>query len=514
MAEKDINQKLSKKITILASNKEQKSAEDQVRLNKVNKMLEEGINPWPSFKPVNATAEKVIYDFEHEISEDKDYSVAGRLMTVRNHGKTIFANLRDRSGDLQIYVKKDIVGDEIFEFLTKRIDAGDIIWAKGTVFQTRKGQITLRVKELSLLSKCLHALPEKFHGLVDVEQRYRQRYLDLISNPESKEKFIKRSKIVQSIRDFLLEKDFLEVETPMLHPIPGGASARPFITHHNTYDADLYLRIAPELYLKRLVVGGFERVFEVNRNFRNEGVSTKHNPEFTMLEFYMAHGNYKDGMTLTEKMINSAVNKLSSSSMVSNYVDYGDYKLDFSAPFRKITMKDSLVEVGGLKAFDIMEENIDKIIKQYGIELNSVAGYGAKLSALFEKLVEDKIVQPTFIIGYPIEISPLAKRDEENKNIAARFELFVAGMELANGFTELNDPFDQADRFKAQVAARDAGDDEAQHYDADYIKALEYGLAPTVGVGIGIDRLAMLLTNTTSIKDIILFPALKKIEEK
>lgn len=505
MAEKDINQNLGSEQGVTLT-------EDQVRLNKVNKMLEEGINPWPSFKPVSATAEKVIYDFEHEISEEKEYSVAGRLMTTRDHGKTIFANLRDRSGDLQIYIKKDLVGDDAFEFLTKSIDAGDIIWAKGTVFQTKKGQITLKVKELSLLSKCLHALPEKFHGLVDVEQRYRQRYLDLISNAESKEKFIKRSKIVQSVRDFLLEKDFLEVETPMLHPIPGGASARPFVTHHNTYDTDLYLRIAPELYLKRLVVGGLDRVFEVNRNFRNEGVSTKHNPEFTMLEFYMAHGNYKDGMALTEQMINSAVAKLSDSS--SDYVDFGEHKLDFSAPFRKLTMKDSLVEIGGLKDADVTEENIDKVIKEHGIELNSVAGYGAKLSALFEELVEDKILQPTFIIGYPIEISPLAKRDEDNKDFAARFELFVAGMELANGFTELNDPFDQADRFKAQVAARDAGDDEAQHYDGDYIKALEYGLAPAVGVGVGIDRLAMLLTNTTSIKDIILFPALKKIEEK
>jgi lysyl-tRNA synthetase, class II len=483
--------------------------EDQIRLEKVQKMIEQGVNPWPTYKKTNATCAKIIYDFEHEISQEKEYSVAGRLMTIRDHGKTVFANLRDRSGDLQIYIKKDLVGDESFKFFMDQIDAGDIVWVNGVIFKTKMGQITLKATNIALMSKCLHALPEKFHGLVDVEQRYRQRYLDLISNPESKEKFIKRSKIVQSIRNFLLEKDFLEVETPMLHPIPGGAAARPFITHHNAYDMDLYLRIAPELYLKRLVVGGIERVFEINRNFRNEGVSTKHNPEFTMLEFYMAYGNYKDGIELTEKMISNAVNEQFNSS----YVKFGDHELDFNAPFRKLTMRDSLIEIGGLTEKDISQENIDSTVKKYGIELSSVAGYGAKINALFEECVEDKIVQPTFIIGYPIEVSPLAKRDEEDKNVAARFELFVAGMELANGFTELNDPFDQADRFKSQVEARGAGDDEAHHYDAEYVRALEYALPPAVGVGIGIDRLTMLLTNTTSIKDVILFPTMKKIEE-
>lgn len=491
-------------------NETKRETEDQIRLEKVGKMIEQGISPWPSYKKTNATSAKVIYDFEHEISQENEYMVAGRLMTIRDHGKTVFANLRDRSGDLQIYIKKDLVGDQDFDFFMHQIDAGDIIWVKGTVFKTKMGQITLKASQVSLMSKCLHPLPEKFHGLVDIEQRYRQRYLDLISNLESKEKFIKRSKIVQSIRKFLLDKDFLEVETPMLHPIPGGAAARPFVTHHNTYDMDLYLRIAPELYLKRLVVGGMERVFEVNRNFRNEGVSTKHNPEFTMLEFYMAYGNYKDGMELTEKMISSAVEE----QFGSSYIKFGEHELDFTAPFRKLTMKESLVKIGGLSEKEISEENIDSLIKKQEIELSSVAGYGAKISALFEALVEDKIVQPTFIIGYPIEISPLAKRDEEDKNVAARFELFVSGMELANGFTELNDPFDQADRFKSQAEARGAGDDEAHHYDADYVRALEYGLPPTVGVGIGIDRLVMLLTNTTSIKDVILFPTLKKIEEK
>ncbi len=482
--------------------------EDVVRLNKVKDMQARGVNPWPSFKKTNSTCSKVVYDFSHEISDNKEYTIAGRLITIRDHGKSIFANLRDRTGDLQIYIKKNDVGEELFNLFLQDIDAGDIVWVKGIVFKTKVGEITLKVRDLSLLSKCLHALPEKFHGLVDVEQRYRQRYLDLISNQESKEKFIKRSKIIQFVRDFLLEKEFLEVETPMLHPIPGGAVARPFVTHHNAYDIDLYLRIAPELYLKRLVVGGMERVFEINRNFRNEGVSTKHNPEFTMLEFYMAYGDYNDGIALTEGIISSVADKVAGSS----YVKFGDKEIDFTAPFRKLTMHDSLVEIGGLKESEISEENIDKLLKKYSLEVVSTAGYGAKISALFEELVEDKIVQPTFIIGYPIEISPLAKRDPEKPEYAARFELFVAGMELANGFTELNDPFDQADRFRAQVEARGAGDDEAHHFDADYVKALEYGLAPAVGVGVGIDRLTMLITDTTSIKDVILFPTLKKVE--
>ncbi|KKP24864.1 MAG: Lysine-tRNA ligase [candidate division TM6 bacterium GW2011_GWF2_28_16] len=482
--------------------------EDLVRLNKVKELESKGISPWPAYKKVEHTCAKVIYDFEHEISQENDYIIAGRLITIRDHGKSVFANLRDRSGDLQIYIKKDDIGEEQFNFFMQNIDAGDIVWAKGKAFKTKLGEITLKVSQVSLLSKCLHALPEKFHGLVDVEQRYRQRYLDLMSNPETKAKFIKRSKIIQTIRNFLLEKEFLEVETPMLHPIPGGANARPFITHHNAYNMDLYLRIAPELYLKRLVVGGIERVFEINRNFRNEGVSTRHNPEFTMLEFYMAHGDYKDGIALTEEMFSSAANKV----VGSNYIKFGDKEIDFTAPFRKLTMRDSLVEIAGLKENEISEENIDKTLKSYNLEVVKTAGYGAKVSALFEELVEEKIVQPTFIIGYPIEISPLAKRDPEKPNFAARFELFVAGMELANGFTELNDPFDQADRFRSQVEARGAGDEEAHHYDGDYIKALEYGLSPAVGVGVGLDRLTMLLTDTTSIKDVILFPTLKNIE--
>ena len=483
--------------------------EEQVRQAKVKKMMEEGINPWSYYKPVSATCAQVIHDFQKDISDSKQYTLAGRLMAKREHGKTVFGNIQDCSGSIQLYIKKDDVGEKDFDFFQKMIDVGDIVWVKGTVFKTKMGEITLKVEQISLLSKCLHPLPEKYHGLVDVEQRYRQRYLDLISNPESKEKFVKRSKVVQAIRQFLLDKDFLEVETPMLHPIVGGANAKPFITHHNAYDMDLFLRIAPELYLKRLVVGGLERVFEINRNFRNEGVSTKHNPEFTMLEFYMAYGDYKDGMELTEKLIQGVVQKTFNSS----FVDYQGATLDFNTPFKRLTVEESLQQIGGFSSDQISEKNIDKTLKENKVEVGKLAGYGAKLFALFEQAVESKIVQPTFIIGYPVEVSPLAKRDEKNPEITARFELFVAGMELANGFTELNDPFDQAERFRKQVEAKKAGDEEAQDYDHDYIKALEYGLPPTVGVGMGIDRLAMLLTDTSSIKDVILFPTMKKLEE-
>ena len=483
--------------------------EDQVRLQKVKQMIKDGQNPWPYYKPVSNTCENAREDFEAEKSGENEYTLAGRLMSVREHGKTVFANIQDRSGNIQLYIRKNDVGDESFQYFSDMIDLGDIIWVKGTVFKTRMGEVTLKVKEISLLSKCLHALPDKYHGLVDLEQRYRQRYLDLISNAESKDKFVKRSQIVQSVRQFLLDKDFLEVETPMFHPILGGANAKPFVTHHNAYDMDLFLRIAPELYLKRLVVGGFDRVFEINRNFRNEGVSTKHNPEFTMIEFYMAHGDYLDGMALTEEIINSAVQKV----LGTNKVKYQDMDLDFTAPFRRLTVEESLIQVGGFKAEEITKENIDKTLKKLNVHVEDYQGYGSKLFALFEEKVESNLIQPTFIVGYPVEVSPLAKRDEKNPEITARFELFVAGMELANGFTELNDPFDQAERFKKQVEAKDAGDEEAQDYDHDYVKALEYALPPTVGVGMGIDRLAMFLTDTATIKDIILFPTMKKIED-
>jgi lysyl-tRNA synthetase, class II len=483
--------------------------EHEVRLRKIKDMQVAGMEPWPSYKPVTATCLKAVEAFNASPEVESSFSLAGRLMSCREHGKTVFGDIQDRSGRIQLYINKQNIGEESFELFKKFIDVGDIIWVKGVVFKTKLGEITLKVEEITLLSKSLHPLPEKYHGLVDVEQRYRQRYLDLISNSESQIRFKKRSKMVQSVRNCLLAHDFLEVETPMLHAIPGGAAARPFVTHHNAYDMDLFLRIAPELFLKRLVVGGFERVFEINRNFRNEGVSTRHNPEFTMLEFYMAHGDYRDGIALTEELIQCAVKE----NFDSLEVEFGDKKISFQAPFKRLTVAESIVEIGGLTKEQISKESIDKTMAEKGLAMGRVASYGEKLYFLFEALVEQKIVQPTFITGYPVEVSPLAKRDPQDPSIAARFELFVACMELANGYTELNDPIDQAGRFKQQVESRAAGDEEAHHYDADYVHALEYGLPPTVGVGIGVDRLVMLLTNTTSIKDVILFPTMKKIKE-
>lgn len=484
--------------------------EHEMRVAKIQKMPADGLTPWPEYKPVSHTSAQAIHDFSQNPESGHEYTIAGRLMIKRDHGKTFFGILQDRDGRVQVYIKKDEVGEVAFEQFKKYFDIGDIVWVRGPLFVTKMGETTVKVLELTLLSKCLHPLPEKFHGLTDVEQRYRQRYLDLISNPESKEKFKKRSMIIKTIRQFLQDRDFLEVETPMLHPIPGGAAARPFTTHHNAYNMELFLRIAPELYLKQLVIGGFERVFEINRNFRNEGVSTKHNPEFTMLEFYMAHGNYLDGIALTEQLLCEAVSK----NFDSLKVQFNGKTIDFTPPLKKLTVQESLIEFARLTEAQISPNNIDILLREHNIQVHANAGHGVKLFALFEELVEAKIEQPTFIIGYPIEVSPLSKRDAKDPDIAARFELFVCGMELSNGFTELNDPFDQAERFKGQAQAREGGDDEAHHYDADYIKALEYGLAPTVGVGIGIDRLVMMLTDTNSIKDMILFPTMKAATPK
>lgn len=480
------------------------SNEHLIRIKKVEDMRAKGIEPWPQKREINATTLKVAQEYSEE--NKQVYSIAGRVMSLRFHGKTAFADLMDKDGRLQIYIKSDIVGVEKFEFLKHFIDLGDILWVSGTVFKTKTGEITLNSEKVELLSKCLHPLPEKYHGLHDVEVRYRQRYLDLISNPEVKERFIKRSRIISEIRHFLEDRDYIEVETPMLHPIPGGAAAKPFITHHNALDDDFYLRIAPELYLKRLVVGGYERVFEINRNFRNEGVSTRHNPEFTMLEFYTAHKDYNYAMDIVEELIKTAAQKVDGSLKLP----YGEKIIDFNT-FDRLSLKDAIIKYGGVTDAQLSKESIDGLIKSLNVTLNNKnASYGEKLFALFEELAEPKMVQPTFVIQMPIEVSPLAKRDVENPEFAARFELFIAGMEISNAFTELNDPFDQAERFKDQVKAREAGDAEAHYYDQDFITALEYGLPPTVGVGIGIDRLVMLLTNTTSIKDVILFPTLKK----
>ncbi len=482
------------------------SGESKIRAEKVQTLRKQGVEPWPENKEVTDSCAQVLKHFGHH-DQKPNYTIAGRLVAMRSHGKTAFANLQDASGKLQLYFKEDIVGSEQFESLKQTIDIGDLVWVTGKSFRTKMGEITLEVTQFVLLSKCLHPLPEKFHGLTDVEVRYRQRYLDLISNTESREKFLKRSAIIKSIRTFLDEHNFLEVETPMLHPIAGGAAARPFITHHNALGDDFYLRIAPELYLKRLVVGGFERVYEINRNFRNEGISTRHNPEFTMLEFYWAYHDYHFIMSFVEQLMRFAVEK----SCETLQVPFGETVIDFAKPFKRISVKNAVLEHLNIKQDDCSVANIDAQLKKHEIKLQqTTASIDVKLYALFEKLVEPTLVQPTFITEYPIEISPLSKRDPKNGAVAARYELFIGGMEISNGFNELNDPYDQAERFKHQLEAHKAGDPEAHQYDADYVHALEYGLPPTVGVGIGIDRMVMLLTNTTSIKDVILFPTLKK----
>ena len=483
------------------------SSEHQVRLEKLKALEAAGINPWPASKPVTATAAQV--QEEYQEGNTKEYSVAGRVRIIRHHGKASFVIIQDRTGQLQLYIKQDDIGPDHYEQFKKFIDSGDVFWAKGTAFTTKTGQITLKVDAFQLLSKSLFPLPEKFHGLHDIETIYRQRYLDLITNEQSRQRFQKRSTIIRMMRTYLDTHEFVEVETPMLHPIPGGAAARPFVTHHNALDQDLYLRIAPELYLKRLVVGGFERVYEINRNFRNEGISTRHNPEFTMLEMYMAHHDYEFIMSFVETMFGQIAQEVAGSLQAP----FGDHMINFAPPFKRTTIKDAVLEYGKYKDADLAEEKIDARLQEHKITVaDKNASWGQKIYALFEALAEKQLIQPTFVTEFPIEVSPLAKRSEKDPRFAARFELFIGGMEISNGFNELNDPFDQASRFKSQVDARAGGDAEAHHYDADYIHALEYGLPPTVGVGIGIDRLAMLLTNTTSIKDVILFPTLRKRE--
>ena len=415
-----------------------------------------------------------------------DISVAGRVVLKRVMGNASFATIRDSSGDIQIYVSKNTVDQDIYEDF-KTWDLGDIIGVEGKLFKTRTDELTIEASKVILLTKSIRPMPDKFKGLADIETRYRQRYLDLMSNEESKKVFMDRTKVVESMRSSLKDRDFIEVETPMMHPIPGGAVARPFITNHNALDRDLYLRIAPELYLKRLLVGGFERVFEINRSFRNEGLSTKHNPEFTMLEYYEAYTSLDRTISFTEDMIKKAAEEVNKSLQLQ----WGEDSIDVSS-FRKANLSDLVLEEN--------PELTEKSLQEMG---------GKNLLELFEETVEAKLIQPTFVIGYPVEVSPLSRRNNDNPEIADRFELFIGGKEIANGFCELNDPDDQAERFKDQVKAKDAGDKEAMAYDEDYVIALEHGMPPAVGVGIGIDRLVMLITNQTSIRDVLLFPQMK-----
>jgi len=436
-----------------------------------------------------------------------EVQLAGRMMLKRVMGKASFATLQDMSGRLQIYVSNDVTGLDAHEAF-KHWDLGDILGVTGTLFKTGKGELTVNAKSIRLLTKSLRPLPEKFHGLTDTEQKYRQRYLDLITNDDTRQTFIRRSKIVQAIREFMSGHDFLEVETPMMHPIPGGASAKPFTTHHNALDMELFLRIAPELYLKRLVVGGLERVFEINRNFRNEGLSTRHNPEFTMMEFYQAYQDYNGLMDFVEQLLREVAVKTTGAAAVN----YQGTVIDLGQPFARLTALQATVkynpELAGKPLDDIAFVREELARRKIPFRKND--GLGGLQLTLFEETTEHQLIQPTYIIDYPVETSPLARASDARPEITERFELYIAGREVANGFSELNDPEDQAARFQKQVEAKEAGDEEAMYYDADYIRALEHGLPPTGGCGIGIDRFVMLLTDSASIRDVILFPQMRK----
>ncbi|MGA9525256.1 MAG: lysine--tRNA ligase [Myxococcaceae bacterium] len=485
------------------------------RLDKAQKWREKGANPWGNgYRPAHLAAQ--IHAAHGEQTPEQveqanaTYDIAGRIVALRSFGKAAFIKLRDRSGEIQVHVKKDALGDafELFQLT----DLGDFVAAKGTLFRSKTGELTISAQTFVPLTKSLRPLPEKWHGLTDVEVRYRQRYLDLVSNPDVKQVFLKRTKLVQFIRRFLDDRDFVEVETPMMHPLVSGAAARPFVTHHNALDIDLYMRIAPELYLKRLVVGGIERVYEINRNFRNEGISTRHNPEFTMLEFYQAYATYEDLMDLSEEMISEAARAVTGVTKLQ----YQGHEIDFGKGWRRIPMAEAIREsVPGLSDKDMTDEARlrHELLKTPRADAERKAIDAMKLGelvgALFEEHVEHTLIHPTFITQFPTAVSPLARRNDQNPELTDRFELYAAGRELANAFSELNDPLDQKGRFLGQLEAKQRGQQETMDYDEDYIRALEHGMPPTAGEGIGIDRLAMLFSDAPSIRDVLLFPLLK-----
>ena len=475
----------------------------QHRRDKLAQYEDKGVYPFGQRFVVREHTQEVKDDFIN--FDGQPVVMAGRLMTMRSHGKTAFANIRDKAGDIQVYFRKDVMGEEAYEFV-KMLDIGDIIGVEGHVFRTHKGEITVKVNTLTLLSKSLRPLPEKWHGLTNTELRYRQRYVDLIVNPEVRDTFVKRSKIVAKIRQYMMAHDFMEVETPMMHAIPGGAAARPFITHHNALDIDIYMRIAPELYLKRLIVGGMERVFEMNRCFRNEGIDNRHNPEFTTIESYQAYGDVEDAIRLTENIVSYCAQEV----LGTQEITYQGTEINLTPPWNRITMAEGVKKYTG-EDFDavISIEEARAIADRLNVEYTDNDGIGKILNLCFEDYVEANLIQPTIVYGHPKEISPLAKANRENPLTTERFEAFIYGRELANGFSELNDPIDQKQRFLDQLKEREHGDDEAHRMDEDFVTALEYGLPPTSGLGIGVDRLVMFLTDSASIRDVLLFPLMK-----
>lgn len=479
----------------------------RVRLEKLERLVARGVRPYGGKYPRTHTSAAVKDNFE--ALEGKTVAVCGRILSKRLHGKASFATLQDGEGQIQIYLRLDGVGSALYSLFTEDLDIGDIIGVRGTVFRTRRGEITVDVSEMELLAKSLRPLPEKWHGLKDVELRYRQRYLDLLVNPESRRVFLLRSRILSAIRSFLDSRGFIEVETPMMHPIAGGAAARPFVTYHNALDMPLYLRIAPELYLKRLLVGGFENIYEINRNFRNEGVSAKHNPEFTMLELYQAYADYEDMMNLTQELICWVADRV----LGTRVIPQNGFTVDLTPPWPRITMLEAVRRYAGVDLTGVSAAEARELARAAGVEVPPDASWGLVLSEIFEKVVEARLVQPTFVVDYPVETSPLAKRKAEAPELTYRFELFICGREIANAFSELNDPLDQRQRFLEQMRRREAGDEEAHMMDEDFLQALEYGMPPAGGLGIGVDRLVMILAGTPSIRDVILFPLLKPVSK-
>ncbi|UTR06580.1 lysine--tRNA ligase [Alkalihalobacillus sp. LMS6] len=482
-----------------------------VRKDKLNQLYDQGVDPFGGKFERTHTSQQVVEQFDafsKEELENKDEKVvlAGRLMTKRGKGKAGFAHIQDLTGQIQIYVRQDAIGEESYD-LFKSLDIGDMVGIVGGPFKTNVGEMSVKVTELTLLGKSLRPLPDKYHGLKDVEQRYRQRYLDLITSPESRNTFITRSKIIQVMRRYLDDQGFLEVETPMMHSIPGGASARPFVTHHNTLDMELYMRIAIELHLKRLIVGGLEKVYEIGRVFRNEGVSTRHNPEFTMIELYEAYADYQDIMKLTEGVIAHIAKEV----LGKTTVQYGEYEVNLASGWTRVHMVDAVKEKTGVDFWkEMSDEEARSLAKEHNVPVKETMSFGHVVNEFFEHFVEESLIQPTFVYGHPLAISPLAKKNSEDPRFTDRFELFIVGREHANAFSELNDPVDQRQRFEAQLVEREQGDDEAHMMDEDFVEALEYGMPPTGGLGIGIDRLVMLLTNAPSIRDVLLFPQMRK----